>query len=131
MKSSPETETVLPGSRTFKHGNIPAILHYLEFIYCKYYLFYLFYLILSFCTYCSVVQRQTQFRFLYLSCPCSGIDQPPWRHMTTVASHDSEDVLCGACLVASPQVVDVDQEAGPVVADHVPDLGLVHALVLL
>lgn len=34
-------------------------------------------------------------------------------------------------LVASPQVVDVDEESSFVLADHVPDFALVNPLVLL
>ena len=46
-------------------------------------------------------------------------------------THTLSDLLCSSGLVASPQVVDVDDESSFVLADHVPDFTLVNALVLL
>lgn len=40
-------------------------------------------------------------------------------------------LLCSAALVASPQIVDVDDQSSFVFTDHVPDLVLVNPLVLL
>lgn len=40
-------------------------------------------------------------------------------------------LLCSSGLVASPQVVDVDDEPSLILADHVPDFALIDALVLL
>ncbi len=43
----------------------------------------------------------------------------------------SPSLLCSPGLVASPQVVDVDDESSFILADHVPDFALVNPLVLL
>lgn len=40
-------------------------------------------------------------------------------------------LLCSPGLVAPPQVVDVDDESGFILTDHVPDFALVNPLVLL
>lgn len=40
-------------------------------------------------------------------------------------------LLCSSGLVASPQVVNVDDESSFIHADHVPDFALINPLVLL
>lgn len=44
---------------------------------------------------------------------------------------DKVNLLGGACFIAAPQVVDVDDEAGFVLADHVADFTLIDPLILL
>lgn len=52
-------------------------------------------------------------------------------HITSHATTQFSSLLCSPGLVASPQVVDVDDESSFVLADHVPDFALVNPLVLL
>lgn len=40
-------------------------------------------------------------------------------------------VLRSASFVATPQIIDVDDEATSILTDHVADLALIHSLVLL
>lgn len=41
------------------------------------------------------------------------------------------NLLSSACFVAAPQVVDVDDESGFILTDHVPDFTLIDPLILL